>query len=99
MATRGRTIALTTSYQNAFDSGTDEGPAVFVSVYASGNDVTIQVTYLSGRTDETVVASGQSIVAVRDFTGGGYPELITNVKVKGTSSSGGNAFVAAGPRA
>lgn len=99
MATRGRTIALTTSYQDAFDSGTDEGPALFVSVYASGNDVTIQVTYASNDSDETVVASGQSIVLVRDFTGGARAELIKNIKVKGTSSSGGFAFVAAGPRA
>lgn len=98
MATRGRSVSITTSYQTAFDSTTDGGPATFATIYAFGNDVTIQVTYAGTKTDETLVASGQSLAVIRDFTGGARPELITKVEVKAATAAG-TAYVAAGPRA
>ena len=60
MATRGRSVSLTTSYQTGFDSNTDGGPCLYGTVYASGNDVTVKITYYGGNSDEFLCASGQT---------------------------------------
>ena len=98
MATRGRSITLSTSYQTAFDATTDGGPCLFCTVYASGNDVTVQLTYAGATSDEFLCASGQTFAQVGAPTGGAQRPLITKIEVKAASAAG-TAYVNAGPRA
>ena len=101
MATRGRSITLTTSYQTAFDASTDGGPAEFGIVSAIGNDVTAQVTRQVSpgvtATDEYLTPSGYETPLLSEKTGGAYHPVITKIEVKAASAAG-TAYVNVGPR-